>query len=204
MLLPLPEKPASAVYLIARGAAADETRLTSAFENVGRDFDLEFLPNRFGVFQRIVTGRQLVQKSVHDLVAESIAVAVAGGVVLVLASLGVLGVIAFMVATRTREIALRMALGATWPRLLGLMLSDVVKLVTPGVAVGLLVGAVLIRTINDVMGTPLKVGSTPLGAVEPLIYLAAASVAVLVALLAGLPAAGRAASIQPMIAMRSE
>jgi putative ABC transport system permease protein len=204
ILLPLPEKPTSAVYLIARGAAADETRLTSAFENVGRDFGLAFLPSRLGVFRGIVTGTQLVQKSLNDLVSESIAVAVAGGIVLVLASLGILGVIAFMVATRTREIAVRMALGATRPRVLGLMLSDVVKLVTPGVAVGLLVGAVLIRTMNNVMGTPLTVGSTPLGAVEPLIYMAAASVAVVVALLAGLPAARRAASVQPMIAMRSE
>jgi predicted permease len=204
MLLPLPEKPASAVYLIARGASADETRLTSAFENVGRDFGLDFLPSRLGVFQGIVTGRQLVDKSLSDLVAESIAVAVAGGVVLVLASLGVLGVIAFMVATRTREIAVRMALGATRPRVLGLMLTDVVKLVAPGVAAGLLVGAVLIRTLTSVMGTPLTLGSTPLGTVEPLIYVAAASVAVVVALLAGLPAARRAASVQPMLAMRSE
>ena len=204
MLLPLPEKPTSAVYLIARGAAADENRLTSVFENVGRDFDLEFLPSRLGVFRGIVTGTQLVTKSLNDLVAESIAVAVAGGVVLVLASLGVLGVIAFMVATRTREIAVRMALGATRPRVLGLMLSDVVKLVAPGVAVGLLVGAVLIRTMSNVMGTPLTIGPTPLGAVEPLIFVAAASVTVFVALLASLPAARRAASVQPMIAMRSE
>jgi ABC-type antimicrobial peptide transport system permease subunit len=204
MLLPLPEKPASAVYLIARGAAADDTRLTSAFENVRRDFDLEFLPGRLGVFQGVVTGKELVRKSLQDLMYESMAVAVAGSIVLTLASLGVLGVVAFMVATRTREIAVRMALGASRPRVLSLMLFDVVKLVTPGVAVGLLVGAVLIRTMNDVMGTPLTVGPTPLGAVEPLIYVAAASITVVVALLAGLPAARRAASVQPVIAMRSE
>jgi predicted permease len=204
MLLPLPEKPASAVYLIARGAPADDARLASALENVRRDFDLEFLPSRLGVFQEVVTGKELVQKSLQDLVSESIAVAVAGSIVLALASLGVLGVVAFMVATRTREIAVRMALGATRPRVWGLMLFDVVKLVTPGVVVGLLLGAVLIRTMNDVMGTPLTVGPTPLGAVEPLIYVAAASVTVVVALLAGLPAARRAASVQPIIAMRSE
>jgi predicted permease len=204
MLLPLPETPASPVYLIARGAAADETRLTSAFEHLRRDLGLEFLPGRYGVFQDIVTGRQLVRKSVSDLVAESIGVAVAGSIVLALASLGVLGVIAFTVATRTREIAVRMALGASSPRVLGLMLFDVVKLVIPGVAVGLLVGAGLIRTMTSVMGTPLTVGSTPLGIVEPLIYVAAAAVAVGVALLAGLAPARRAASIQPMIAMRSE
>ena len=50
MLLPLPEKPVSAVYVIARGAAADETRLTSAFENVGRHLGLEFRPSRLGCF----------------------------------------------------------------------------------------------------------------------------------------------------------
>jgi hypothetical protein len=204
MLLPLPEQPTSPVYLIARGATADERPLTSAFEHVRRDAGVEFLPSRMHLFQAIVTGTDLVAKSVNDLVAESIGVAVAGSIVLALASLGVLGVIAFMVATRTREIAVRMALGASRPRVVGVMLFDVVKLVTPGVAVGLVVGAVLIRTMNSIMGTPLKVGSTPLGAVEPLIYVAAASVAVVVALLAGLPAARRAASIQPMIAMRSE
>jgi predicted permease len=204
MLLPLPEKPGSTVYLIARGTAANETRLTSAFENVGRDFGLEFLASREGVFRGVVTGQQLKEKSVHDLIAESIATAVAGGIVLVLASLGVLGVIAFMVATHTREIAVRMALGATWPRVLVLMLADVVRIVAPGVAVGLVVGGVLIRSLTNVMGTPLTVGSTPLGAVEPLIYVAAAAVAVGVAMLAGLPAAHRAVSVQPIIAMRAD
>src|SRR5262249_42920430 len=45
MLLPLVEKPASAMYLIARGAPADDARLVSAFQNTGRDFNLEFLPS---------------------------------------------------------------------------------------------------------------------------------------------------------------
>jgi ABC-type antimicrobial peptide transport system permease subunit len=124
--------------------------------------------------------------------------------VLGLASLAVLGVIAFIVATRTREIAVRMALGATRPRVVGLMLRDVVTLVTPGVLTGVLIGAALIRTLTTIMDTPLTVGPTGLGAVEPLIYAGAAVIAVTVALLAGLPAARRAASVQPMIAMRSE
>jgi ABC-type antimicrobial peptide transport system permease subunit len=204
MLLPLPEKPASAVYLIARGTATDDAQLTSTFENVGGAFGLEFLPQSIGVFPKIITGTQLVDKSLHDIVWESMAVGVAGGVVLGLACLGVFGVIAFMVATRTREIAVRMAMGATWPRLLGLMLFDIVRLITPGVVVGLLVGAIAIRTMNNVFGTPLTVGSTPLGTVELLVYAAAASIAVAVALLAGLPAASRAATVQPMIAMRTE
>ena len=204
LLLPLPEKPASTVYLIARGAPADETRLTSAFQNVSRDLGLEFLPDRSGVFPEIVTGSELVGTSTSDLVAEAIGFAIPGGIVLGLASLGVLGVIAFMVATRTREIAVRMALGATRRRVVRLMMSDIVKLVTPGVLVGVVVAAVLIRTVTTIMETPLAVGPTPLGAVEPLIYIAAGAVALLVALVAGLPAARRAASIEPMIAMRTE
>ena len=109
-----------------------------------------------------------------------------------------------MVATRTRELAVRMALGATRLRVFGLTLWDVVKLVIPGVAGGLLVAAVLIRTMEDVMGTPLTLGPTPLGVMEPVIYSVASAIAVAVALLAGLPAARRATSVQPMVAMRSE
>jgi predicted permease len=208
MLLPLSEEPASRLFLIARGAAGDEARLTSVFENAIREFDPKFMPNLsahpIGRVPGIVTGKKLVVTSIEDLIAESASVAFAGGIVLVLAALGVLGVIGFMVATRTREIAVRMALGASRPRVFGLLLSDVVKLVLPGVAGGLLFSAVLIRTIRTVAETPLTVGPTPLGIAEPLVYVAAAAIAVVAALVAGLPAARRAAAVQPMVAMRSE
>jgi len=54
------------------------------------------------------------------------------------------------------------------------------------------------------MGTPLTVGSTPLDVMDPLIYVLASTIAVSVALLAGLPAARRATSIQAIAAIRSE
>jgi len=155
-------------------------------------------------FPGIVTGQDLVDKSMGDLISESTAVGVVGGVVLLLAALGIVGVVGFMVATRTRELAVRMALGASRLRVFGLMMSDVVKLVIPGVAGGLFLAAVLIRTMEDVMGTPLTVGPTPLGVMEPLIYAGASAIAFTVAILAGLPAARRATSVQPMVAMRSE
>ena len=190
------------VHLIARGAPGDEPKLKAALETALRELGVEALP---GVaFSGIVTGQDLVEKSRADLIAESTAVAVAGGIVLVLAALGIVGVVGFMVATRTREIAVRMALGSTRLRVFGLMLSDIVKLVIPGVAGGLLLAAVLIRTMEDVMGTPLTLGPTPLGVMEPLIYVLASTIAVSVALLAGLPAARRATSVQPMVAIRSE
>ena len=202
ILLPLPEKVESSVHLIARGAPGDEPKLRSALEAALRELGVEPLP---GVaFPGIVTGQDMVEKSIGDLIAESTAVAIAGGLVLVLAALGIVGVIGFMVATRTREIAVRMALGSTRRGVFGLMLADIVKLVIPGIAGGLLLAAVLIRTMEDVLGTPLTLGPDPLGIMEPVIYIGASTIAVAAAVLAGLPAARRATTVQPMVAMRTE
>jgi len=202
ILLPMPEALPKSVFLIARGAPGDEPKLKAGLETALRELGVEPVANE--VFSGIVTGQDLVDKSLSDLVSESIAVGVAGGLVLILAGLGIVGVVGFMVATRTRELALRMALGATRRRVFGMMLSDVVKLVIPGILGGIAIAAVLIRTMENVMGTPLTVGPTPLGAMEPVIYAGAAAIAITVATLAGLPAARRATTVQPMVAIKSE
>ena len=202
ILLPLPEQLPSTVHLIARGAPGDEPKLKAALEQALRELGVQALP---GVaFPGIVIGQDLVDKSLGDLVSESVAVGFAGGVVLILAALGIVGVVGFMVATRTKEIAVRMALGATRLGVFGLMQTDIVKLVIPGVVGGLLLAAVLIRTMEDVMGTPLQLGPDPLGIMEIVIYAGASVIAILVALLAGFPAARRATAVQPMVAMRTE
>jgi putative ABC transport system permease protein len=121
----------------------------------------------------------------------------AGSVILMLAALGIYGVVGLMVAARTREIAVRLALGASRRRVLGMILFNVVKLVTPGVAVGLVLTAALVRLNSDNMGIPLSTN------MEPLAYVAGAAIAVLVAVLASFAPARRAASVQPMVAMRS-
>ncbi|HJU43071.1 MAG TPA: ABC transporter permease [Vicinamibacterales bacterium] len=202
ILLPLPEALDSPVFLIARGAPGDEPKLQSALESALRELGVQALP---GVaFPGIVTGQDLVDKSIGDLIAESTAVGVAGGLVLVLAALGIVGVVGFMVATRTREIAVRMALGSTRRGVFGLMLGDIVRLVIPGVVAGLMLAAVLIRTMEDVMGTPLTLGPDALGVMEPVIYAGASAIAVAAALLASVPAARRATTVEPMVAMRTE
>ncbi len=117
-------------------------------------------------------------------------------VILMLAALGVYGVVGLMVATRTREIAVRAALGASRRGMMGMILFDVVKLVTPGVAFGLLVSAAIVRLNGNNLGIQLSNA-------EPLAYVAGAAIAVLVAVLASLTHARRAASVQPMVAMRS-
>jgi ABC-type antimicrobial peptide transport system permease subunit len=121
---------------------------------------------------------------------------VAAAVALVLATLGVYGVIAFMVAIRTREIGIRVALGASRGRVLRDVLTSALTLVVPGIGVGLVLAVVWVRLIDP--------SWYPLGGVEPLVYAIAAAVAFLVAVLAGIPSARRAAAVQPMIAMRAE
>jgi ABC-type antimicrobial peptide transport system permease subunit len=98
-----------------------------------------------------------------------------------------------MVSTRTREIAVRVTLGASRRRVIGMILFDVVKLVGPGVGVGLLITAVIVR----------GEGGVAVSSIEPLTYVAGAVVAMLTAVLASLAPARRAASVEPMVAMRS-
>jgi putative ABC transport system permease protein len=102
-----------------------------------------------------------------------------------------------MVATRTREIAVRVALGASRRGVLGMILFDVVKLVMPGVAVGLVITATLVRLNGENMGISLS-------SVEHLAYVAGAAIAVIIAVVASLAPARHAASVEPKVALRSQ
>jgi predicted permease len=180
------------LLLIARSAAGEQPqKVTAALENVVRELDPEFQRDR------IVTGVGLRRKSMDDFLTQSAVAGAAGGVVLLLSAIGIYGVVGLMVATRTREIAMRVALGASRSRVLGMVLLDVVKLTAPGAAVGLVLAAILIRLNGENMGVSLSDAET-------FAYVAGAAVAVLVAVLAGLAPARRAASVLPMAAMRSE
>lgn len=176
------------LMLIARGAAGEPpAKVTAALEHaileVDRDFDRA----------DIDTGVWLRQRNMDDFLNQFAFVGISGGVTLLLAALGIYGVVGLMVATRTREIAVRVTLGASRRRVIGLILFDVVKLVAPGVAVGLLIAAVLVRLQ----------GAITVGNIEPLAYVAGAAIATLTAVLASLAPARRAAAVQPMVAMRS-
>lgn len=113
-----------------------------------------------------------------------------------LAALGVYGVIAFMVTARTREIGVRMALGASRARVLRDVLGDALRLVVPGIGVGLVLAVLWVRLVDPAW--------YPLGGVEPLVYALAAATSFVVAVLAGVPSARRAAAVQPIVALRGE
>ena len=197
LFLPLAQQPASTVLVIARGAPSDPS-IRGAFHNAIAG-GLRLLPGGGDpdtVFRELITGESLIENSRSDILTMSAAGGVAAGVALVLATFGVYGVIAFMVATRTREIGIRVALGASRGRVLRDVLAGALTLVVPGIGVGLLLAVVWVRLVDP--------SWYPLGGVEPLVYTIAAATAFLVAVLAGIPSARRAAAIQPMVAMRTE
>jgi predicted permease len=203
LLLPLAQQPSQELFLIARSMPGEPPqKMTATLENAARDFDPE---NRgFGtaedgtaLYPNVVTGVWLRKHSVDDFLTQSAVAGIAGSVILTLSALGIYGVVGLMVATRTRELAVRVALGASRRRVLGMVLFDVVKLVLPGVVVGLILTAAFIRLKGEDMGIPLS-------DVEYLSYVVGAAVAVLISVIAGLAPARRAASVQPMVAMRSE
>jgi hypothetical protein len=201
LLLPLAQHPSPTVFLIARSAPGEQPmKLNAALENAVRDLGPDFnqtVKTPDGVaYSSIVTGVWLRQNSMRDFLVQSAVAGISGGVILMLAALGIYGVVGLMVATRTREIAVRVALGASRRRVLVMILFDVVKLMMPGVAVGLVITAALVRLNGENMGIALS-------NVEPLAYVVGAAIAVLVAVLASLVPARRAASVQPMVAMRS-
>jgi putative ABC transport system permease protein len=115
---------------------------------------------------------------------------------LVMAAVGLYGVIAGSVAERTREIGLRGALGASRRSILGLVARQVTTLTAFGVAVGLAAAAAVTRGL-----TSLLFGVTPL---DPVTYAGVTVLLVGVAAAACSVPAWRAASVDPTIALRME
>jgi predicted permease len=200
ILVPLAQHATSNVFLIARSHPGEPAqKLTAALENAIRDLDVNRgLSTGDGVaYARVVTGVWLRKNSMDDFLTQSMVAGGAGGVILLLSALGIYGVVGLMTATRTREIAVRVALGASRRSVISMILFDVVKLVLPGVGVGLVLTVALMRLNSENMGISLS-------QVENVAYVAGAAIAILVAILASLIPARRASSIQPMVAMRSQ
>jgi predicted permease len=204
LFLPLAQQPANAVLLIARGRPSDPS-IRGAFDNAIAD-GLRLIGHQdarrqasgepSAHFRELITGEGQIEASRQDLLTSSGVGGAAAAVALALTALGVYGVIAFMVATRTREIGVRVALGASRGRVLRDVLGDALKLVVPGIAGGLLLAVAWVRLVDP--------GWYPLGGVEPAVYTFAAVTALVVAAVAGIPSARRAAAVQPMEAMRAE
>jgi predicted lysophospholipase L1 biosynthesis ABC-type transport system permease subunit len=117
-----------------------------------------------------------------------------GALGVLLTAIGLYGVVSYLVASRTAELGIRLALGATPRRLLGDVLRDAARLV----GVGIVLGAAASLLITPALATFLA-GLSP---ADPLAFLAAAALMLLVGGAASLVPARRAAAVDPLAAIR--
>ncbi len=150
--------------------------------------------------EMVVDGMQPMQRAVADSIARQrfammlFSIFAAGA--LLLAAIGIYGVLSYIVGQRTREVGIRMALGAQRGDVVWAVLRDGAGMTLPGVGIGLVVALGLTRLM-----------SAMLFGVKPTDVITFASVAVLlcvVALLACYVPARRAAKLDPMQALRAE
>jgi predicted permease len=119
-----------------------------------------------------------------------------GAIALALATLGLYAVLAYDVAQRRREMGVRMALGATSPHIMRVVLSGAGRLIVVGIALGLTAAALLAPRVE-----PLLLGVAPR---SPLIYLAVAALLIPIGLAAALLPALRALRVEITEALRIE
>ena len=119
-----------------------------------------------------------------------------GLLALLLAGIGVYGVVSYSVAQRTREIGVRMALGAKQKDVLGLVLWDGLIVVGAGVVIGLLLAAAATRVIAGFL--------YGVEAIDPLTFVAVPLVLIAIVLAASYIPARRATKVDPLVALRYE
>ena len=143
-------------------------------------------------------------RTMEEIVSESVArqrfsmmlLGIFAALALVLAAVGIYGVMSYSVAQRTREFGIRMALGARRSDVLKLTVGGGLKLVLIGVAIGLVASFILTRVMSSLL--------FGVSATDPLTFISISLVLVVVALLASLVPALRATRIDPMEALRYE
>jgi len=117
-------------------------------------------------------------------------------IALLMAAVGIYGVLSYVVGQRTQEIGIRMALGAQRGDVLRAFLGDGVRLTLIGIAIGAAAALVLTRLMSSML---FEVKPT-----DPLTFAGVAILLCLIALLACYIPARRAASVDPLQALRSE
>ena len=140
--------------------------------------------------------RAVVDESMGDHRFRTALLAAFAGVAVLLAALGIYGVLAYFVSQRSRELGIRLALGARPGALFGMVVRQGMRPVAVGAAIGL-AGAVAMTTVMQ----SLLFGVNP---VDPTTYAAAAATLAIVALAACAVPALRATRVDPLVALRDE
>ena len=175
---------------IAVRTASDPAGVSKSIAGIVRGIDPD-LP-----MAELMTMDQIVDQSVDGERFEALLFGSFSGVALLLAALGIYGVMTFEVEQRTHEIGLRMALGAGRAQVLALILKDGMIQAIAGLVLGF-AGAYFV-------GRAMQSRLYGIGAIDPVALGAVAAVLLAAALLACYVPAQRATKVDPMVALREE
>ena len=192
LYLPFSQNQQGGMTLVAESSSYDASVLAPVLRRVvhGIDpnmpaFDVRTMQDLFN--KRAVQTSGIIVKAVAGM----------GVMALALAVIGLYGLVAYSVSRRTREIGIRMAIGADRKGVLQMILRQGLVLALSGIGVGLAVGVAVSRVIGSMF---MNSFAQP----NPLLYVVVALPLVIVALLAAYAPARRASLIDPMRALREE
>jgi putative ABC transport system permease protein len=188
--LPFAQAPSSGMMIVVRATDADPMSLVTTVRNEVRAID------RDQPIYNIKSMDQLVGEMIAQRRLNMILLAIFACVALLLAAVGIFGVMNYTVAQRTHEIGIRLALGASKADVLKLVVGQGMTLALFGVALGIIGAFIMMRLIASLL---YGVSTT-----DPMIFAIVAALLILVAFFACYIPARRAAKVDPMIALRYE
>lgn len=189
MYYPMLQEPLPFMALLVK-TARDPQTLATDLRNAVRAVDRDQPVFDVKTMEEIVKGSIASRRLTMVLLASFAAMAI------VLAAIGIYGVISYLVAQRTHEIGVRMALGAQRSDVLRLILGHGMALAGFGIAIGVVLSLALTRLLSRFL---FGVSST-----DPWTFLAVSLLLAAVALLAGYIPGRRATKVDPMVALRTE
>ena len=168
----------------------DPVRIAPLVARAVASVDKDVAPAETGAMQQIVSDRLAAKRLSAGIIAAF------AGLALVLAAIGIYGVLAFSVAQRTHEIGLRLALGAARTAVIGMVVRQATILALAGIALGVAAALALTRVMASLI--------YGVSATDGRIFAAASLVLLAVSVLAAWLPAHRAARVDPMVALRHE
>ena len=178
------------MFVVIRSATSDPTSVTSAAQSV------VWSVNKDVPLANVRTMQDVIANSVQRRKFSMLLLTIFAGVAMLLAAIGLYGVMSYTVAQRTHEIGIRMALGARRPDVLALVVKQGMALAAMGIAAGAALALAMARLISGML-----FGIT---ATDPLTFAGVIALLGTVAFLANYVPARRAAKVDPMVALRYE